>query len=132
MENSNFSELASLLEKDVEAFKARYSEAGYRVFINSQKFRSLREAVSGAQEALDRLLEEFDNIGELDDYLASGAWQADFEADESGSLDPALPKDVLSEDGLYNLLEDIHQLRDDMAGFARSIVYPSDENEQSQ
>jgi len=42
----------------------------------------------------------------------SGQWKNDFEADEKGLLPQELKKGVLSEDGLYNLLEDerLHKL----------------------
>ena len=35
----------------------------------------------------------------------SGEWLKDFEADERGKLPKNMPRGVLSEDGLYNLLE---------------------------
>lgn len=37
-------------------------------------------------------------------YLDSGAWLADYQADEQGRLPPDLKRGVLSQDGLYNLL----------------------------
>ena len=98
-----------------------------RIKENSARFRDLKQAVEKAQVAVDALFDQLENIGALDEYLASGDWLADFEADERGEIGPSVPRDVLSEDGLYNLLDDIHTLRDDMSAFAGSIVYPSDE-----
>ena len=43
--------------------------------------------------------------GELDIYLSSGEWRSDFEDDEAGLLPKDLPRGVLSEDGIYNVLE---------------------------
>ena len=41
----------------------------------------------------------------LQEYMDSGAWLSDFEADERGELPADLKRGVLSEDGLYNLLQ---------------------------
>ena len=38
--------------------------------------------------------------------MSSGLWQKDYEADEAGEIPADLPRGVLYEDGLYNLLED--------------------------
>lgn len=42
----------------------------------------------------------------LSAYYASDEWKGDFAADEAGLLPPDLPRGVLSEDGIYNTLED--------------------------
>ena len=44
-------------------------------------------------------------IKELDAYLQSKAWKSDFAAFEQGKLPVDLPCGVLSEDGIFNLLE---------------------------
>ena len=44
-------------------------------------------------------------IKRLSDYYESPEWKEDFEADESGKLPSDLKRGVLSEDGIYNLLE---------------------------
>ena len=53
--------------------------------------------------ALWRLRETIAALGE---YQTSGLWKKDFEADEDGSLPKGINRSVLSEDGLYNLLQD--------------------------
>lgn len=40
----------------------------------------------------------------LSEYMTSGKWQHDFELDEQGLLPADMPRGVLSEDGLYDLL----------------------------
>ena len=45
-------------------------------------------------------------ISELESYYTSEEWKQDFEADEAGLLPKKLPRGVLSEDGVYSLLED--------------------------
>lgn len=42
----------------------------------------------------------------LDEYYTSGAWREDYEADERGELPPDLKRGVLSQDALYDLLEE--------------------------
>lgn len=66
--------------------------------------RALEDAVSGFEEVADR-------VQRLSEYMDSGQWRRDFEADEARRLPSDLPRGVLSEDGLYNLLEDIVALR---------------------
>ncbi|MBR0195957.1 MAG: DUF4298 domain-containing protein [Paludibacteraceae bacterium] len=43
-------------------------------------------------------------IDKLAAYYQSDAWKADFHADELGFLPSDLPRGILSEDGIYNLL----------------------------
>ena len=44
-------------------------------------------------------------LGKLSDYYGSPAWKRDLAADEAGLLPKELKRGVLSEDGIYNLLE---------------------------
>ena len=57
---------------------------------------------------LDMAIEEYndfkDELATLKDYMESGQWKKDFEADEAGLVPKDLPREVLSEDGLYDLL----------------------------
>lgn len=46
----------------------------------------------------------------LKDYISSGQWLKDFEADERGEIGPNVDRSVLSEDGLYNLMEDLDEI----------------------
>ena len=58
---------------------------------------------------IDPLLEEYEHIlpklFELMQYYESDLWKQDFLADEIGELPKELKRGVLSEDGIYNLLE---------------------------
>ena len=45
----------------------------------------------------------------LTDYMDSGQWLSDYEADERGELPQDLKRGVLSEDGLYNLICEIEE-----------------------
>ena len=54
------------------------------------------------EEKRDALQEQIDILA---DYYESEEWLADFEADEAGLLPEGMSRGVLSEDGVYNLLE---------------------------
>ena len=59
---------------------------------------------------LEQALKDFDalqpDIAELEAYYTSPQWRKDFEADEAGKLPKDLKRGVLSEDGVWNVLED--------------------------
>ena len=46
-----------------------------------------------------------EKLAALDAYYSSGLWRDDYEADERCELPPDLKRGVLSQDGLYDLLE---------------------------
>ena len=50
-----------------------------------------------------------EDLRELTDYYESPLWREDFEADEQGLLPQGLKRGVLSEDGLYNLLDRLRE-----------------------
>ena len=45
----------------------------------------------------------------LTDYYENGQWLADFEADEQGLIPPDLKRGILSEDGIFNLLQKLEE-----------------------
>ena len=69
------------------------------------------DRTAAAVQALEKALDEYQtvkpDIDRLTDYLETGAWREDFEADEAGLVPKGLKRGVLSEDGLYDLLSDI-------------------------
>lgn len=79
-------------------------------------FNLVKEVV----QSLDDTLADYEaiqrRISRLTEYQESGQWLKDFEADERGELPPYmdLPRGVLSEDGLDNLLRDVHDLHSRM------------------
>ena len=60
----------------------------------------------------------------LNEYLDSGEWQADFEADERGEISQLIPRGVLSEDGLYNALQSLNEVLKDMRRLVRHYKAP--------
>ncbi|MBR4201314.1 MAG: GNAT family N-acetyltransferase [Oscillospiraceae bacterium] len=61
----------------------------------------MQQAVQLAEETPERKK----LLRELSDYYGSAAWKRDFAADEAGLLPKELKRGVLSEDGIYNLLD---------------------------
>ena len=60
-------------------------------------------------DALEQSIAEFkeyqEKIQELEAYYTSPEWKADLALDEAGKLPKDLKRGVLSEDGIYNVLE---------------------------
>ena len=67
--------------------------------------------VKRLREDLDSFNGVGEEIGKLEDYLSTGDWMKDFEADEAGLIPEGIKRGVLSEDGLYDLLQEIDSLR---------------------
>ena len=57
---------------------------------------------------------------ELKEYMDSGQWQKDYEADEAGKIPAYVKRGVLSQDGLYDLLQDV----DDVLGKTQEATMP--------
>ncbi len=63
-------------------------------------------------ESYERLFDEAtacpdaEKLRLLEEYYTSGQWREDYEADENGELPPDLKRGVLSQDALYDLLEE--------------------------
>ncbi|MBO4843590.1 MAG: DUF4298 domain-containing protein [Bacteroidales bacterium] len=73
--------------------------------------------VQEMEERFDRLQAAVTNrevVGEdyevLREYMDSGRWRKDYEADEKGKLPAGMKRGVLSQDGLYDLLADAAEL----------------------
>ena len=77
---------------------------------NGGPLRTGQKAVEALHRDLDRYEKLLGIVGELERYQESGLWKEDYEADERGELPDGLRRGVLSEDGLYDLLEDISEL----------------------
>ena len=59
--------------------------------------------------ALDMAIEEYkdfkDDLDILKNYMESGQWLKDYEADEAGQVPASLQREVLSQDALYDFLD---------------------------
>ena len=61
------------------------------------------------QRAFEKAIEEYrglqPEIEKLEAYYSSKQWKEDFAADERGEIPADMKRGVLSEDGIYNMLE---------------------------
>lgn len=69
-------------------------------------------ALKRLSSALDKCEEAQEDIAALSDYYGSDLWKQDFLDDEAGRLPQGLKRGVLSEDGIWNLLEALSELRE--------------------
>lgn len=63
-------------------------------------------------DALDEYEAAQDALHELDTYYGSDIWKQDFSDDEQGKLPNTLKRGVLSEDAIWNILEDYRTLKE--------------------
>ena len=73
------------------------------------------QAVMRLSAALDEYANAQDALRQLGDYYGSDPWKHDFADDLAGLLPPDLKRGVLSEDAVWNLLEDVRDLKERMA-----------------
>ena len=85
-------------------------------------FEDLLDQISGAVKKLDDALNEFETLSpqikELSEYYESSLWRKDFEDDEAGELPKELKRGVLSEDAVYDLLEEIKEIKEKTGCFS--------------
>ena len=68
-------------------------------------------ALKRLSSALDKYDETKEDIAVLSAYYASNDWKQDFADDEAGRLPKNLKRGVLSEDGIWSLLEAHRELQ---------------------
>jgi len=69
-------------------------------------------ALKRLSSALDKYEEVQEDFAALNDYYGSDLWKQDFLDDEAGRLPQDLKRGVLSEDGIWNLLEAHRELQE--------------------
>lgn len=72
------------------------------------------QAVKTLSEALDLYTDAMESIETIDDYLVSDEWQQDFNDSEAGLLPKDLKCGVLSEDGIWNVIDTNRELQAQM------------------
>lgn len=75
------------------------------------------QAVIKLSAALDEYEAAQKVVQELSAYYGSDTWKQDLEDDRQGLLPQDLKRGVLSEDGIWNLLEDWRELNSRLRGF---------------
>jgi len=81
-----------------------------RIELMEKHLERASKAVIGLSNALDEFADVQDSLKELEEYYGSEEWKKDFADDEMGLLPPDLKRGVLSEDGIWNLLEEARAL----------------------
>ena len=71
----------------------------------------VQNAVKQCQDALQNVADVEDEIDELNTYYMDGAWREDYEADEKGKIPKDLKRGVISQDTLFDLLEETDRLQ---------------------
>ena len=81
-----------------------------RVREMEERYDRLTRVITSLEDALAAYARVRPDLEALREYLDSGQCKADFEADEAGEIPAGVKRGVLSEDGLYDLLEQADQL----------------------
>ena len=84
-----------------------------------ERIKRMEQNLERAKHALKVLSDAFDeyetvqeSLHELDSYYGSDTWKQDFADDEQGRLPKNLKRGVLSEDAIWNVLEDYRTLKE--------------------
>ena len=87
--------------------KSDYRQTVERIEEMEKKYDRLSEAANSDPDQIERDPELKRIKNELSEYLDGGQWQIDYQLDEAGILPEELKRGVLSQDGLYDLLEEL-------------------------
>ena len=80
------------------------------------------QAVKALSDALDLYAEAMESIETIDDYLVSDEWQQDFDDSEAGRLPKDLKCGVLSEDGIWNVVDTSRELNCQMLEIVSTML----------
>lgn len=69
-----------------------------------------QKAIHALSDALEQYESIQSSLKKLSDYYGSTRWMKDYEDDEAGKLPKDLKRGVLSEDAVYDLLTEHHEL----------------------
>ena len=86
-----------------------------RISLMEQRFARVEASLSKLAEAFEQYAAVKADFEALDAYYGSDLWRLDFDADEAGKLPKDMPRGVLSEDGLWNLLDQHRLLQQQMS-----------------
>ena len=79
------------------------------------------ERATNALRVLNDALDEYEAVQEalheLNSYYGSDSWKQDFSDDEQGRLPKNLKRGILSEDAIWNLLENYRTLKERLESF---------------
>lgn len=76
-----------------------------------QRLNRATVAIEKFSAALDGYATLQEDVAQLNAYYGSDMWRQDLADDDTGRLPKDLHRGVLSEDGIWNLLTDFHELQ---------------------
>ena len=82
------------------------------------RYDELTRVLAGLDRAISEYHDFEADLQILREYMESGQWKKDFEADEAGKIPAEVKRGVLSEDGLYDLL----QVADKILEYANDVL----------
>ena len=87
-----------------------------RKFEHISEMEKIFDSIIQMQRAFEKVLEEYmqvqEDVKKLEAYYTSPQWKADFEMDERGEIPNVIKRGVLSEDGIYDMLERNKEIMD--------------------
>ncbi len=93
-----------------------------RIKAMEAKMDRVQAAVAATDKAIDEYIGALDDIRALAAYYAGETWMKDFAADEAGKLPAELKRGVLSEDGIFDLLEENRALQLKLAETLAKVI----------
>ena len=81
-----------------------------RITLLEQRLNRALAAVRQLETALDAFEAAREDVKALEGYYGGEEWKQDYHDDEAGRLPSDLPRGVLSEDAVWNLLADCREL----------------------
>ena len=90
-----------------------------RIKSMEESFNISLEALLQLNNALDLYIKTIPHIKRLDKYYSGRLWRKDFKDDEAGKIPKDMPRGVLSEDGIYNMLLDNKEVLETMKKLAK-------------
>lgn len=107
--------------------KAATAEQQSRIVTMERRLDRVQAALHKLEQAWEAYTAIGDDLKSLDTYLGSDLWRADRKADAAGSLPPELKRGVLSEDAIWNLLQENRELLQEIKAVTATKPTPSDQ-----
>ena len=113
-----FKDLIYDIEQKYNSMKKRFKNrlAAENVPQHIYQMEAILDRATDRLDALEKKIKEYkelqSEIQKLEAYYTSQQWKDDFATDEAGEFPDKLKKGVLSEDGIYNLLERNKEMMD--------------------